>query len=63
MYSVLPSRTGCVFLSRVLASGGKDLKGSVFLEALAGREEAKRNGKMTVSERGREQLEYILLHN
>ncbi len=33
---------------RVLASVGKDLKGSVFLEALAEREEANRNGKMTV---------------
>ena len=34
---------------RVLASAGKDLKGSVFLEALAEREEANRSGKMTVS--------------
>ncbi|XP_065910109.1 cilia- and flagella-associated protein 299-like isoform X1 [Dysidea avara] len=32
----------------VLASAGKDLKGSVFLEALAEREEANRSGKMTV---------------
>jgi len=31
----------------VLASGGKDLQGSVFLEALAEREEANRSGKMT----------------
>ncbi|XP_065910110.1 cilia- and flagella-associated protein 299-like isoform X2 [Dysidea avara] len=31
----------------VLASAGKDLKGSVFLEALAEREEANRSGKMT----------------
>jgi len=33
---------------RVLASAGKDLKGSVFLEALAEHEEANRSGKMTV---------------
>ena len=33
----------------MLASAGKDLKGSVFLEALAEREEANRSGKMTVS--------------
>ena len=39
-------------LLRVLASCGKDLRGSVFLEALADREEANRNGKMTVSENG-----------
>jgi hypothetical protein len=31
----------------VLSSAGKDLKGSVFLEALAEREEANRNGRMT----------------
>ena len=36
-------------LSRVLASAGKDLKGSVFLETLSEREEANRNGKITVS--------------
>ena len=36
-------------IARVLASAGKDLKGSVFLEALAEREEANRNGKITVS--------------
>lgn len=37
------------FRRRILSSAGKDLKGSVFLEALAAREEANRNGKMTVS--------------
>ena len=36
-------------MHRVLCSAGKDLKGSVFLEALAAREEPNRNGKMTVS--------------
>ena len=35
---------------RALASAGRDLKGSVFLEALAEREEANRNGKMTVQD-------------
>ena len=39
-----------MFFSRVLASGGKDLKGSVFLEAQPGQGEANRNGKITVSE-------------
>jgi hypothetical protein len=38
----------CLLTHRVLAGAGKDLKGSVFLEALAEREEANRNGKMTV---------------
>ena len=32
-----------------MASAGKDLKGSVFLEALAEREEANKNGRMAVS--------------
>ena len=35
--------------ARVLASTGKNLKGSVFLEAIAEREEANRSGKMMVS--------------
>lgn len=35
--------------SRDLTHTGKDLKGCVFLEALAQREEANRCGKMTVS--------------
>ena len=38
-----------LFLNRELSNVGKDLKKSVFLEALAQREEANRNGKMTVS--------------
>lgn len=38
-----------LFVNRELSNVGKDLKKSVFLEALAQREEANRNGKMTVS--------------
>jgi len=38
-----------VFNRRVMASAGKNLKGSVFLEALAEREEANKNGRMAVS--------------
>ena len=38
-----------LFVARVMASAGKDLKGSVFLEALAEREEANKNGRMAVS--------------
>ena len=38
-----------LFVTRVMASSGKDLKGSVFLEALAEREEANKNGRMAVS--------------
>ena len=37
-----------LLLYRILSSADKDLKGSVFLEALAAREEPNRNGKMTV---------------
>ena len=46
----VPSTPCALFiLHRILSSAGKDLKGSVFLEALAAREEPNRNGKMTVS--------------
>lgn len=38
----------CLFLSRTLASAKKELKDN-FLKALAEREEANRNGKMSVS--------------
>ena len=38
----------CMFFHRVLASSGKEFT-DPFLQALASREEANRNGKMTVS--------------
>lgn len=38
----------CFFIARILSSAGKELKDN-FLKALAEREEANRNGKMSVS--------------